>query len=163
MRSLLPPDMAMQGPCSCIDSLRNSITLWKEQEMLVDRMGPKIRAIHRSRNVSHFHESWMECAIVDRLCLWSVCLTPLSPFPLLLPLFSYLNCVAPTVCSAELVCICVGENHPWPGLAATSTAIKGEKKMENRTPLLHPFNVYPQPTICKGLSLWCQCYEMISM
>lgn len=82
MRSLLPPDMAMQGPCSRTDSLRNSITLWKEQEMLVDRMGPKIRAIHRSRNVSHFHESWMECAIVDRLSLslWFVCLTP-RPLP----------------------------------------------------------------------------------
>lgn len=57
----------------------------KEQEMLVDRMGPRVRAIHRSGNVSHFHESWMECAIVGRLSLslWPPPRTPpCSPHPL---------------------------------------------------------------------------------
>lgn len=58
--------------------LRNSITLWNEQPVLVGRMGFRVRAIHCSGNVSHFHEYWMECATVGRLSLslWFVFLPP---------------------------------------------------------------------------------------
>lgn len=63
---------------------------------------------------------------VGVMCMFN---PPPSPFLfLLLPLFSHLDCVSPTACSAELVYICVGENPRWSGLAATCTAIKGGKK-----------------------------------
>lgn len=63
-----------------------------------------------------------------------------------------------------LVCICVGENHPWPGLAATCTAIKGGGVGGEKThPPLYPFNVYePQPTSCKEL-LMSSVHETISV
>lgn len=61
--------------------LRNSITLRNEQPALVDRMGFRVRAIHCTGNVSHFHEYWMECATVGRrsLSLWFVFFLPPPP------------------------------------------------------------------------------------
>lgn len=81
--------MAKLCPCSQINFLRNSITLWNELPVLVDRMGFRVRAIHCSRNVSHFHEYWTEYSTVGRrsLSLWFVfLLTPhtivtFSPLP----------------------------------------------------------------------------------
>lgn len=167
MSSLLPPDMATQGPCSHFDSLRNSITLWKEQEMLVDRMGPRVRAIHRSGNVSHFHEPWMEWAIVGRLSLslLCVCLIPPPPFLfLLLPLFSHLDCVSPTVCSAELY-LCGWE----PSLARLCSNMysyqRGEKNRKE-SPFVASFQrkSTANDSICKAFLLWCpQCNGMLSV
>lgn len=61
-------------------TVRNSIMPRNEQPALVDRMGSRVRAIHRNQSVSHFHEYWMECATVGRppLTQWFVCL-PASP------------------------------------------------------------------------------------
>lgn len=73
-------------------AVTNSITLWNEQPVLVGRKRPRVRGIFRSRNVSHFHESWRYCVIVGRLSMsvWFVCLTP--QLLLLLPLLFNLDC-----------------------------------------------------------------------
>lgn len=61
--------------------------------------------------------------------------------------------------------ICVGEKHPWPGFAATCTAIKGGKNRKE-SPLVASFQrkSTANESICKALLLWCpQCNEMISV
>lgn len=113
--------MAKLCPCSQIDFLRNSITLWNEQPVLVDRMGFRVRAIHCSGNVSHFHEYWMESATVGRLSLslWFVFLSPPPP-PLLFHLdCNLLPCTHCTLLKTDFcpLPLCVGESHPWAGIA----------------------------------------------
>ena len=118
----------------------------KEQEMLVDRMGPRVRAIHRSGNVSHFHESWMECAIVGRLSLslWATPphppLLPPPPWLLLLPLLSYWDCVSPNACSYLFASVWV-RTIPGPAWQQHLRLSKG-RKIEKRSPPFHPFNVW---------------------
>lgn len=68
--------MAKLCPCSQIDFLRNSITLWNEEPVLVDGTGFRVRAIHCSGNVSHFHEYWMNTVGRLSLSLWFVFLPP---------------------------------------------------------------------------------------
>lgn len=108
--------MAELCPCSQIDFLRNSITHWNEQPELVDGTGFRVRAVHRSRNVSHIHEYWMERATVGRLSLslWFVFLTPLSSLPHLL-LFFILDCnlLPRTRCTLLKTDFCLLPSFVW--------------------------------------------------
>lgn len=103
-------------------AVTNSITLWNEQPVLVGRMRPRVRGIFRSRNVSHFHESWRNSVIVGRLSMsiWFVCLTP--PFSY----FSHSSSiwiVTFSNCILLRSCLCLrGWNQSH--LTATCTAIK---------------------------------------
>lgn len=141
MRSLLPHDIAKPGHCSQGESLRNSILLWNEQPVLVGRMGPRVRGIHRSGSVLLFRESWRKCVILCRLSLsmWFVCLSPLPISS------SYHSSSIWTVtfshCMLFKSCLCLCVWDPSMAMYRYQQFLKNEIENKSKTPFFDPSNV----------------------
>lgn len=144
MRSLLLHDIAKPGHCSQSESLRNSISLWNEQPVLVGRMGPRVRGIHRSGSVSLFRESWRKCVILCWLSLsmWFVCLTP-PPHLLLLPLLFHLDCnFFPLHAPQKLfVSVWVRSIYGHVQLSKRQQFLKNEIENKSKTPFFDLLNI----------------------